>query len=262
MVYQPTQSSEITKPKHKKVFYVFSDLLVLLIVAAATFFFLRLTFIRPENREHNNIGNHVSAETLDGQGWMNRAITGWFDTIKNNSEASIEVYDLDNNSKLGGVFVDRLFLNQPDSVFETTFSTSEKLDTERSADKMIELIKVAFEHVDMSDEDWNTFKQSLVPAVPEDCQDECVINETGLAAGFSSEISKIYNENYTLVENDTIESYRDMALVEMTTESGAVRSFAIAVFGRNFDSTDDFKTLGEILEKVISAHLDEEQNDQ
>jgi hypothetical protein len=55
MVHQPTESGEIEKPhKHSKVRDVLVDALVMILVAIATFAFLRLTIIKPENREINN----------------------------------------------------------------------------------------------------------------------------------------------------------------------------------------------------------------
>lgn len=55
MVHQPTESSEINKPrKSGKIRSILFDTLVMILVAIATFAFLRLTIIRPENREVNN----------------------------------------------------------------------------------------------------------------------------------------------------------------------------------------------------------------
>ena len=54
MVHQPTESGEIEKPrKHSKVRDILVDALVMILVAIATFAFLRLTIIKPENREIN-----------------------------------------------------------------------------------------------------------------------------------------------------------------------------------------------------------------
>ena len=55
MVYQPTESGEIKKPrKHSRIKNILFDALVMILVAIATFAFLRLTIIKPENREINN----------------------------------------------------------------------------------------------------------------------------------------------------------------------------------------------------------------
>ena len=55
MVYQPTESGEIEKPhKSSKIKEILFDALVMILVAIATFAFLRLTIIKPENQEANN----------------------------------------------------------------------------------------------------------------------------------------------------------------------------------------------------------------
>ncbi|MBR3319611.1 hypothetical protein IKG06_03880 [Candidatus Saccharibacteria bacterium] len=55
MVHQPTESGEINKPsKSSKIRSILLDTLVMILVAIATFAFLRLTIIKPENREVNN----------------------------------------------------------------------------------------------------------------------------------------------------------------------------------------------------------------
>ena len=55
MVYQPAQSSEVVeKSKGKRAIEIVFDVVVMVLVAAATFVFFRLTLIKPENREENN----------------------------------------------------------------------------------------------------------------------------------------------------------------------------------------------------------------
>ena len=55
MVHQSTESGEIEKPrKHSKIRDILVDALVMILVAIATFAFLRLTIIKPENQEINN----------------------------------------------------------------------------------------------------------------------------------------------------------------------------------------------------------------
>ncbi len=55
MANQPTQSGEIKEErKHSRLANILFDALVMIVVAAATFAFFRLTLLRPENQEINN----------------------------------------------------------------------------------------------------------------------------------------------------------------------------------------------------------------
>ena len=54
MVYQPAQPGEIVKTKGKRAIEIVFDVIIMVLVAAATFVFFRLTLIKPENREENN----------------------------------------------------------------------------------------------------------------------------------------------------------------------------------------------------------------
>lgn len=260
MVHQPTQPGEIkAERKHSKAFYVFADFIVLLLFAGATFTFLRLTFIRPENRSDSSKveGDNSVESGLEGQGWLSRAISGWLETLSKDSKIGIEVYDLDNETKLGGVFTEKVFPSLSETVFEKTFNPSDEERKYISADDMTDSVKLAFKHTDMTDEDWDSFKHSLVALSSEECSDECY-GGTGFAAGFSSDASSIYGENYFKVEDGILKEYRDLVLVELTTKSGLVRNFAIALIGQDFRSQSEFQTLGEILEKVMLAHIESE----
>ena len=68
MVYQPTQSGEVEKTKGRRALEIAFDVIVMVLVAAATFVFFRLTIIKPENREENNpaVVNKLMTENENG----------------------------------------------------------------------------------------------------------------------------------------------------------------------------------------------------
>lgn len=263
MVYQPTQPSEIKK-KHKRsrVAQVLLDVLTLILVAGATYAIFRLTAVAPENQEQNNpdVVNKVPVEEEEEENkeWLARTIGGWLETFSRDFRTGVVVYDLDNDLVVGEAYADEAFNGHAASELGARFGMGQ--GGAITARGMADMIKVAFKHEGMSDEEWRSYKETWLaqPEVfsQERCQGYCKVR-AGLPAGFSEKV-KVYNENYMDSNGSFFEVYRDVALVELPGQNEKTRSFAVAVLGYGFSFQTDFQKLGEMLEKTITLHLENE----
>lgn len=264
MVYQPAQPGEIKK-KHKRsrAIQILLDFLTLVLVAGATYAIFRLTTVKPENQEVNNpdVVNKVPVEEEEeNPAWLSRTIGGWLETFSRDFRVGVAVYDLDEESMLGEAYANQEFTKHAASEMAAKFGSDFGANGEVSANEGVEMLKKAFKHEGMSETEWAEYKQSLLaqPEVysEERCQGYCKVRD-GLAAGFS-EKAKVYNENYMDSNGSFYEAYRDMALVEYVREGEKTRNFAVALIGYGFSSQNDFKKLGEMLNRVILAHFENE----
>ena len=267
MVYQPTQPSEVAKKKHKRsrAVQLLLDALTLVLVAGATYAVFRLTSVAPENQESNNpeVVNKVPTEEEgeENKAWLTRTIGGWLETFSRDFRAGVEVYDLDNGLVVGEAYADEAFTGHPVSELGTKFGVGHAVGGLTSARELTEVVKAAFKHEGMSEEDWQAYKATLLeqPEVNSEdrCQGYCKVRN-GLPAGFTSEKVKVYNENYMNSNGSYYEAYRDVALVEFAAAENKIRNFAVVVLGYGFSEQTDFKNLGEMLEKTITLRLDNE----
>lgn len=263
MVYQPTQPSKIEK-KHKrsKAVQVLLDVLTLMLVAGATYAIFRLTAVRPENRENNNpdVVNKVQIDEDDDEDpmWLNRTISSWVGTFSRDFSASVEVYDLDKEAVVGELSPEAVFTGHAASEIGANFNVAFATAGQTSARELVEILKIAFKHNGMSDEDWASYKSTLLaqPEVysEERCHGYCKVRD-GLPAGFTSEQVKVYNENFMDTNGSFFEVYRDAAIVEFTTAENKTRSFAVTLLTYGFSFQTDFQKLGEMLEKVMLTHI-------
>lgn len=265
MVYQPTQPGKIEK-KHKrsKTLQLILDVLTLVLVAGATYAIFRLTSVKPENQEKNNpeVINKVTIDEDEEEDpmWLNRTLSSWTGTYSSDFSASVEVYDLDKDAVVGELAPEAVFTGQAQSEMATDFNMGFVTPGQTSAREMTELLKAAFKHEEMSNEDWTTYKAKWLNQErifsDERCRGYCEVR-AGLPAGFTSENVKVYNENYMDTNGSFFEVYRDMAIVELNVED-KTRSFGVSLLAKGFSFQTDFKTLGEMLERVMLAHIKNE----
>lgn len=267
MVYQPAQPSKIEK-KHKrsKAVQLTLDILTMLFTAGAVYAIFRLTNVKPENRESNNpeVVNKVQIDEEDEEEdpmWLNRTISSWVGTFSRDFSASVEIYDLDKETSVGELSPEAVFNGHAASEIGANFNVNFATAGQTSAREMVEIMKIAFKHSGMSDEDWVSYKTTLLqqPEIysEERCHGYCKVRD-GLPAGFTSERVKVYNENYMDTNGSFFEVYRDVAIVEFTTAENKTRSFAVALLTRGFPFQTDFQKLGSMLEKVMLAHIENE----
>lgn len=264
MVYQPTQPSKVEK-KHKrsKVVQVVLDILTLVLVAGATYAIFRLTAVKPENRENNNpevISKVPTDEDEEDPMWLNRTLSSWAGTFSRDFAVGVEVYDLNNDAVVGELTPERQFDGQVASALANDFQVAFATGGQTSARELTEVLKVAFKHVGMSEEDWASYKEKLLNQEQifskERCRGYCEVRN-GLPVGFKDEKVKVYNENYMDTNGSFYEVYRDAAIVEFDL-GNKVRSFAVALVARGFSYQDNFQKLGEMLEKAMLTHFDNE----
>lgn len=266
MVYQPTQSSQIEK-KHKrsKAMQLVLDVLTLVLVAGATYAIFRLTAVKPENQEKNNpeVISKVPSEDdePEEQLWLNRTLGGWLGTFSRDFSASVQVFDFDKNEVVGEIDPDRVYTGHVASDLAAKFGRSFATAGQTSAAELVDILKVAFKHDGMSDEEWATYKNELLAQAEiyseERCHGYCKVRD-GLPKGFTSENVKVYNENFMDTNGSFFEVYRDAAIVEFDMGEGRVRSFAVALVAKTFPFQTDFQKLGEMIEKVMLSHIENE----
>lgn len=251
MVYQQTQPGEIKERKHGRVFNAFIDILVMLLVAGATFALFRLTIIRPENREKNNpdVVNKVPTDDEESK-WLQQTLNMWSANLPSESRVGVVVYDLDNDSTLGEINSNDVFTEQADSDLALKFSRQFSTAGQTTASELMEIIKAVYAHVGMTNEDFENLKTGL-STLPEG------VKASGLRAGFTN--CKIYNEKFLNIdeEKNTI-AYRDMALLEFLTNDGRERKYAVVALGEGFADQSDFLKLGTEIEEEIIDHFDKE----
>lgn len=264
MVYQPAQPSEIKKHKRSRAVQLLLDVFTLVLVAGATYAIFKLTTVKPENQEANNpeVVNKVPVEeeAEENKAWLARTVGGWLETFSRDFRVGVEVYDLDNDAAVGEAYADETFDRQVATELGAKFGVGQAGAGATSAREMTEVLKAAFKHAGMSDEDWQSYKATWL-AQPEvfsedRCQGYCKVR-AGLPAGFSDK-AKVYNENYMDSNGSFFEAYRDLAIVELAGKNGETRSFAVAVLGYGFSTQTDFAKLGEMLEKTMTLHLQNE----
>ena len=111
LVYTPKKGPNVAKKsgeKKKKKLTLVLDVLVVLLVAGATFAMFKLTNVKPENTEKNN--PTVVAENLEDDEeeevreiTMQPVINSWFSTFSRETEKGILIYDLDNEKVIGNL---------------------------------------------------------------------------------------------------------------------------------------------------------------
>ena len=265
MVYQPAQPSEVKK-KHKRsrVVQIILDALTLILVAGATYAIFWLTTVKPENQEANDptVVNKVTIdqpeEEEDDPMWLNRTVSGWLEAVSRDFRVGVSVYDLDNKTSIGEAYADEVFTGQADSEMAARFGVGFATSGQTTAKEMVEILKMVYEHPGMSEPDWGAYKQMLLEQTviysAERCHGYCTVRD-GLPAGFS-ESAKVYNENYMSSNGSFYLAYRDAAIVEFTKKDGTKRNFAMAVLGYGFSGQEQFKQLGERLDKAVTLHIE------
>ena len=265
MVYQPTEPSKIAgRRKRSGALKAALDAVVLMLVAGATYGVFKLTMVRPENRESNN--PKVVAKTLTEadedeeaeERWLDRTLTSWLGTFSRDFTASVEVYDLDNDVVVGELGADEAFEGHFASELGAKVGRGLAVAGQTSARELVEILKVAFRHEGMSAEEWAGVRQGLLAQEEiyseERCRGYCKVRD-GLPAGFASEQVEVMNENYMDSNGSFYVVYRDAAIVEAKVSESKTRSFAVALVAKTFPSQTEFRKLGEMLEKVILAHI-------
>ena len=110
LIYTPKKGPNASRPMKQKKgkLPLVLDILVVLLVAGATFAMFKLTNVKPENQEKNN-PEVVSAKSLDDSGDedeeakidLNPIITNWLGTFSRDVKKSVMVYDLDKDEVVG-----------------------------------------------------------------------------------------------------------------------------------------------------------------
>lgn len=253
------------KHKRSKAVQAVLDVLTLVLVAGATYAIFRLTIVKPENRESNNpevvSKVQVDDEKEGEQFWLTRTLSSWVGTFSRDFVASVEVYDLDKDAVVGELSPETVFAGHYESEMGARVGRNLTGSGQVNVQELIEVAKAVFRHEGMSAEEWTKYRETLLAQTEvfseERCHGYCQVR-AGLPAGFTSEAVKVYNENFMDTNGSFFEVYRDVAIVEFKVSESQTRSFAVALLARSFPSQASFQKLGEMLEKVMLAHIENE----
>ena len=237
----------------------------MIITAVATYTIFKLTTVKPENQEVNN--PDVIAKTLTDDNdnnkseWAKSTILQWLADYPQDHHASVILYDLDNDITVGEVAANDIYNEQMGSDLAEKVNLSFAKQGHITAQEALEVLKAAYRHDGMSDEDFTSLKESLLTQqdfYSEDlCQGDCKVRN-GVPAGFQT--ATVYNENYMHLNDGVFVAYRDMSIIEFKINDEYVRSFAMVLLAEHFSEQADFAKIGSALEATIAAHIDEEQS--
>lgn len=116
LIYAPKKGPNAVKKekKRKAKASLILDVLVVLLVAGATFAMFKLTSVKPENTEKNNpevVAENVEDDEDDTPKEMTLqpVINSWYSTFSRETEKGIMIYDLDNEKVIGALDEDKEF---------------------------------------------------------------------------------------------------------------------------------------------------------